>query len=424
MIDSERSWPWWRWALTGLSTLALTLSAYLSWHQLMGGSVIGCGGGSPCEQVLSSRWSSLAGVFPVGGLAVGAYLALWVASLFIGPAIEPSVRQFAWKAVLVLAGAVAGSAVWFIILQKWVIGSFCAYCMATHITGLLLAALVSWRAFRQLDKPEARNPGFETNSEFGEPRLKTRVGGSFRAFGTWISLGLALAGILATCQIVIEPPPASRAGESRNRLPALDPRAVPLVGSPDASHVVTLLFDYQCPHCQQLHFMLEAAIQHFDGQLAFALCPTPLSTHCNPYIPGDVEAYRDSCDLAKVGLAVWVAKREAFREFNRWMFSFESGDRWHPRSLGAARAKAAELAGQAEFDLALSDPWVGRHLQMSVQVFGSAGGGAVPKLVYGSRWVLPQPNDADDLVSILQESLMVASVPRGTRFPVARATQQ
>ena len=151
MTRLRRSWPWWRWLLTGLIALALALSAYLGWHYLVGGSVIGCGGGSPCDQVLSSRWSTIGGVLPVSGLAAGAYLAMLVASLFIGPATPAPVRRLAWGAMLVLVGAAAGSAVWFIIVQKWIIGAFCPYCMTTHITGLLLAALVIWRAPRQFD---------------------------------------------------------------------------------------------------------------------------------------------------------------------------------------------------------------------------------------------------------------------------------
>ena len=179
------------------------------------------------------------------------------------------------------------------------------------------------------------------------------------------SVGLALAGILAACQVIFTPPAVYRGGESQNNLPAIDPHAVPLVGSPDAPYVVTLLFDYKCPHCQQLHFMLDEAIRRYGGKLAFALCPAPLNSKCNPYIPRDVDEFKDSCELAKIGLAVWVAKREAFPAFDRWMFSLESGDRWHPRSLDAARAKAVELVGQAKFDAAQADPWIDRYMQTS-----------------------------------------------------------
>jgi uncharacterized membrane protein len=405
MTRFRRSWPWWRQVLTGLSALALALSAFLGWHYLAGGSVIGCSGGRPCDQVLNSRWSAIGGLLPVSGLAAGAYLAMLVASLFIGPATEAPVRRLAWRAMLALAGAVAGSAVWFTIVQKWVIGSFCPYCMATHITGLLLATLIIWQAPKQLDD-DSTAPADDVSS--AAPR---RVIGRIPAMG-FASVGLILAGIMAACQVHFVPPAAYRAGESKDNLPAIDPHTAPLVGSPDAPYVVTLLFDYKCPHCQQLHLMLDVAIRRYGGKLAFVLCPTPLNTKCNPYIPRDVDEFKGSCELAKVGLAVWVAKREAFPAFNRWMFSFESGDLWHPRTLDAARTKAVELVGQAKLDAALADPWIDRYMQTSIRIYGKTiqnGNHAVPKLVFGSRWVIPEPNDADDLVLILHDSLAVPS---------------
>ncbi len=430
MTRFRRSWPWWRWILTGLSSLALALSAYLSWHYLVGGSVIGCGGGSPCDQVLSSRWSAIGGVLPVSGLAAGAYLAILVASLSIGPATAAPVRRLAWGAMLVLVGAATGSAAWFTIVQKWVIGAFCPYCMATHITALLLAALVIWRAPMKFDDdstdvaltnpapaPEvgAAAPVATTGAVIAAPVQDVSPAAPRRVIGLGSALGLALvglalAGILAACQVGISGPAVYRGGESQVNLPAIDPLAVPLVGSPDALYVVTLLFDYRCPHCQQMHFMLDEAIRRYGGKLAFALCPAPLNGQCNPYILRDVDEYKDSCELAKVGLAVWLAEREAFPAFDRWMFSLESGDRWHPRSLGAARAKAVELVGQAKFDAARTDPWIDRYLATCLRVYGAtiqSGNNAVPKLVFGSRWVIPEPRNADDLVWILQASLAV-----------------
>jgi hypothetical protein len=158
-----------------------------------------------------------------------------------------------------------------------------------------------------------------------------------------------------------------------------------------------------------MHFMLDAAVRRYNGKLAFVLCPAPLNTRCNPYIPRDVDEFKDSCELAKIALAVWVARREAFPAFEQWMFSLESGDFWRPRGPEAAKAKAIELVGQAKFDAALADPWIDRYLQTSVRIYGGTvqGGNAVPKLIFGSRWVIPEPYDADDLVLILQNSLAV-----------------
>jgi protein-disulfide isomerase len=199
-----------------------------------------------------------------------------------------------------------------------------------------------------------------------------------------------------------------KSGESLEiKFPDVDPHAVPLVGSPDARYVVSVLFDFKCPHCQKLHAMLEEVVRRYDGQLAFALCPAPLNNQCNPFIPQNVEAFKDSCDLAKIALAVWVAQPAAYSDFDRWMFSPEPGHLWHPRSLDDAMAKAIELVGQSKYDSARADPWVDRHLQTSVRLFGATGANAVPKLVFGSRWVNPEPNDADDLLLILQGSLAV-----------------
>jgi uncharacterized membrane protein len=406
----QRSWPWWRWILTGLNTLALVLSAIMSWHYIAGGSMVGCGGGSPCEQVLNSQWSVIAGIFPVSGLAVGVYLAILVASFFIGPTTEVPVRRLAWSVMLILVGSVAGSAIWFTILQKWVIGDFCPYCMTTHITGLLLAVLVIWRANKELENQPNDIPLKRPTKVRNISHVTTkRIIRPLPAMGLAMS-GLVLAGILAACQVGLSPSTVYRDGESQDNLPNIDYHAVPIVGSPDAPYVVTLLFDYNCSHCQKIHFMLEEAINRYSGKLAFALFPAPLNTRCNPYIPRDVDAFENSCELARIGLAVWVARREAFPAFENWMFTFESGDSWRPRSLETAKAKAVDLVGKVKFDTASADAWIGRYMQTSIQIYGQtmqSGRGGIPKLIFGSRWVIPELYNADDLIMILQKSLAV-----------------
>jgi uncharacterized membrane protein len=381
-------WPWWRVILTGLNILALALGVIMSWHYLAGGSMAGCGGGSPCEHVLNSRWSTIAGILPISGLAVGVYLAMLVAGFFIGPSSEPPIRSLAWSVMLILAGSIAGSAIWFTILQKWIIGDFCPYCMTAHSTGLLLAALVIWRAIKH---PPERNIHF------------------LPVMGR-ILTGLILAGLLAISQEIFTPKTVYYDREPDKNIPAIDYHNVPIVGSWDAPYIVMLLFDYQCSHCQELHFMLDEVVHRYNGKLAFALCPAPLNPECNPYIPRAADEFKNSCELAKIGLAVWVVDREVFPAFENWMFTFESGDSWRPRRLETARAKAVELVGQAKFDAALSDPWIGHFLSASTRIYGQTirdGRGGIPKLIFGSHWVIPEPNNADDLVTILQKSLAV-----------------
>ena len=158
--------------------------------------------------------------------------------------------------------------------------------------------------------------------------------------------------------------------------------------------------------------MIDEAIGRYNGKLAFVMCPAPLNNQCNPFIARQTDEFKDSCELAKIALAVWVAKRDAFGEFDRWMFSAEVGQPWHPRTLDAARTKAIELVGQAKFDAARADPWIDQYMKTSVRIYGDTinpdqTGNAVPKLLFRSRWVTPQPQDANDFISILQNTLGV-----------------
>ena len=400
MDRGRHPWPWWRWVLAGLTTLALVLTVIMSWHYLAGGSIAGCGGGSPCDKVLGSRWSEIGGMLPVSGLAMGVYLALLVAGFFTGPAAELPVRRMAWGTMLIMAGAVAGSAMWFTVVQKWIIGAFCPYCLAAHITGMLLAVLIIWRSVRAADHGGRQDDHPASGKRLFRPVQVTGL----------VLAGIFAAGLLAVTQVITAPAAVYSDGVSQENAPEVDYHAVPMTGSPDAPFVVTLLFDYQCTHCQQLHFLLDEAVQLYGGRLAIMLCPAPLDPGCNSFIPPGRDEFRNSCELARISLAVWRAGREVFPEFENWMFTFETGDRWHPRSPEAARAKAVELVGRDKFDAALSDPWIETYLQTSIGIFGRTiqnGKGGIPKLIYGPRWVTPESFSPGDLVMILQKSLMV-----------------
>lgn len=390
---NTKNWPGWRLLLTALIMLAIVLSIILSWHYFKGGAMPGCGSGSSCDQVLSSRWSSLAGIIPISGLALGAYLALFVASLNIGASTELSVRRLSWRVMTILGGTITGSAIWFTIIQKWMIGSFCIYCMTTHITGFIISTLIFWRAVKEQETTK------------NEKRLlrPTRI-------AVLILAGLMITAVMAMYQFRYTPSAVVQDKDKQEITSDTDYDNSPIIGSADAEYIVTLLFDYQCSHCQKIHFMLNAVVRQYNGKLAFVLRPTPLENSCNPYIPSNKTTFKNSCELAKTGLAVWRAKPEAFSAFENWMFTFDSGNSWHPRSLDAVKAKAAELVGQKKFDAALADPWVDQYLQNSIHMFGQTlqnGRGAIPKMIYNSAWLIPEPYNAEDLVMILQKSLGV-----------------
>ncbi len=282
--------------------------------------------------------------------------------------------------------------------------------MTAHVTGLLLTALIIWRAVNESkhnihDKHE-KDDRMVRNSSQTIPKQPNHP---LHVVGLTLT-GLALSCILAAIQAFSTPSKIYSTGESQDNLTTVDYHNIPLTGSPEAPYIITLLFDYQCSHCQKIHFMLPEVMRQYDSKLAFAICPVPLNAKCNPYVQGDVETFKNSCELTRIGLAVWIADRESFSEFENWMFSYESGDRWLPRSIEAARSKAIELVGQEKFDNALSDKWIDEYIQTSVRIFGQTiqgNNGGIPKMIFGSNWVIPQPENPDDLIIILQKSLAV-----------------
>jgi uncharacterized membrane protein len=377
-LQKEGSWPLWKWLVPVLTIIALLLSIIMSWHYLKGSPLAGCGGGSPCDIAMSSRWSTIAGIIPVIGLAIGVYLAMLAAFFFTGKAVDQVIRKLAINAMLLLSGSIIGCALWFIIILAFVVGKFCPYCMATHITGLLISSIVIWRTIKE--------------------------GNSLKL----LFAGAGLAVLLATSQLVFSPAALSPEGDVRTRAEQVDLKTAPVVGSPDAPYIVTLLFDYECPHCQQLHFLLGEVISQYKGKVVFLLCPASLSAKCNPYIPRDVDEFRNSCELARTALAVWKARSDRFADFENWMFTYDSGESWSARSPEDAKFKAMALVGKKRFEAAYGDPWVSQYMRYSVQVYGrtlQGGKGGVPKLIYGSRWVTPVAQSADELVNILQKSL-------------------
>jgi uncharacterized membrane protein len=402
-------WSWWQWLIAVLSLVAFLLSCLLSWHFFAGTLMVGCGGGSPCDQVLSSRWSTIGGIVPVSSLAMGVYLALFIVAFFIGHPTEATIRLLAWKLMLVLAGTITGSALWFSLLQKWMIGQFCPYCLSTHVVGLLLALTILYSAFIKKE-PVSREPDRRRNTDL--VILSTAANSmikSARKIGL-LAVGFLLSAMLAVAQVHINPSSDYLVGQSDQALPAMDDKNAPLTGPAQAPYKVILLFDYNCSHCQKIHFIMKEAVRRYNGQLAFVMCPTPLNTRCNPYVSRDPDMFRYSCELAKIGLAVWKADSRKFAEFEDWMFSFETGDKWVPRKPDEAMKKAIKLVGKKGLDAALTDRWIDDYAQLCLTLFGKTlqkGQGGIPRLIYRDQWVIPETENGEDFLHLLQTSLQV-----------------
>jgi uncharacterized membrane protein/protein-disulfide isomerase len=150
----------------------------------------------------------------------------------------------------------------------------------------------------------------------------------------------------------------------------------PVLGSPEAPHVVVKLFDYTCPHCREMHEHLQEARREFGNRLSVVMCPVPLNKQCNPHMQVDNPKHAQACDLARLALAVWQADPAKFEEFDAWLFSSPL-----PPNATMAREKAVALVGEAQLSAELFSEELRDRLAVGPKLYKLLGTGTVPKLL-------------------------------------------
>jgi len=358
-----------------LVAACLVLAGWMLFHSLSGVRLVGCGAGSGCDSVMGSPWAYVAGGIPVSLPAVVAYLLLLVCILFLGG--DASLDRLLWPVMLFLGGSILGAALWFSGLQLFVLCALCKYCTALHFLGILVAVLILWAA---------RSEGIR--------RIVP------------LAAGLAATAIFAVVQAHTRPEAVYDTGRTSALLPAFTDEDAPVLGPSDAPDEWTLLFDFQCIHCRRLHRILPELQEKAGGRYRIRLCPIPLSSACNPYIPASgIDRFAGSCPLTRYALAVWYSRPECCEAY--WDYLLGDGDAHASIDPADAESRARALLG-ADFDAALADPRIGTYLRKVEELFGrtsNAEKSGVPRLIHGQRWLVPEVDDADALLSLLHMAL-------------------
>jgi hypothetical protein len=145
---------------------------------------------------------------------------------------------------------------------------------------------------------------------------------------------------------------------------SVDLNDVPLVGSPDAPHVIVHLFDYSCHYCRTLHQLFAEVLHSLSNQVAIACLPVPLDLACNRVIKTAIPEHTNACAYARIGLAVWRANPAKSPAFDDWIFA-----PLRPPSPEAAQAEAMRLVGTNTLANTLKDPWINRQLDLGVRIY-------------------------------------------------------
>lgn len=332
-----------------LAMLGFLITAYLTMQSLTSDTVAGCGGDSGCVEVLTSRWAKL-GPIPVSLLGLITYLAvlLGLGARMGSKGYSPLGDRLLWIAppLLIIAS------LWFTVVQIVAVGAICPFCMASHGIGFVLACLLIFGVMRTtiIDPKPIIVLSFVAGGLLilGQTMFPPALDAPKRAPNpfadqdgdTWIDDARYISLFGGALQFVLQD--------------------VPYIGQPDADHVVAVLFDYACPHCQELHKLLDEAIEKDPKR--FVLVPIPLSIYesHNPHLGSDDQRFEFSFERAILSMAVAAVDRAKWQQFDRWLFNAD-GSGSFPSDRTAARIQAELLIGNAELNDQLTGDTLAKH---------------------------------------------------------------
>ena len=411
---------------------AAGISAYLLSVSLSGGTAVGCGPGSGCDEVLKSRWAYVLGV-PVSALALVVDLGLLLTTFACGPKSSVKQRRGAWEILAPGAVLVLGAALWFVALQAFVLQRFCPWCMTAHICGALAAILLLIRVpFTAAAEKNEKSPAIWQSTLIRLAGVALLAVGLMGVAQTLVKRKTYTVTVVpdvttnapavvtqsnipqAVAQQTNVPPPVTNAVAVVPTPPpviaptnaftvfggqfTLDVDQVPVIGSPKAPLRMLSLFDYTCHHCQEMHERVIELHRQFSNTLAIVSLPMPLDGQCNRIMTrGTPPPHVNACVYARIGLAVWRAKPSALVPFDDWLFAAPT---WRPPvkrapPLTEVTNKAIELVGAMMFDKACRDPWVEKQVQMNIDMYEASykqfRNGSMPQFLIGTNLVTGTP---------------------------------
>ena len=427
------------WGMLLASATALCTSCYLAWASLTSSPVAGCSSGSvfDCSHVLHSRWSTIFSI-PVSIPAIATHILLL--SMLLGKSIPEKWQQVRWGLVGFACLSASAAALWFIGLQVFWIEHLCPYCMVAHTGALILGGLFLW--YQPVNTTTLRwvagsavggiaglillqslsaapqtheiiefstpNENESTQDEpmlFEAPAPQPQASLLPKHFDSQLAIATSFVALATapSALLNLELVADFDADETKPRAAVilnsikLETNGWPLLGKPDAELVFVELFDYTCEHCQRTHKAIEGARQKFGDRLAIIVLPVPLDAKCNPNVKTSDPKHADSCDLAKLAVAVWYVERDKFAEFHHYLFEKKP-------NYASALTKAKEMVDNEKLAAAMNGSIPSEYVAKHIALYMKAGAGNIPKLMFPKTSAVGAIESTEVVVGLIEKN--------------------
>ena len=178
----------------------------------------------------------------------------------------------------------------------------------------------------------------------------------------------------------------------------LDVAQWPISGLKDAKYIFVEMFDYSCPHCRNTHRAIKVAAEKLGGDMAVMALPIPLNANCNNGIRVTDPKFVESCEIAKLAIAVWRTAPGRFAEFHNWMFSEAVAP-----SYAQARGFAETLVDSQKLNAELASKVPGQYITQTVELYKRVGSGNVPKLLFPGTSIVGEFTSGESLAEIISQ---------------------
>lgn len=210
-------------------------------------------------------------------------------------------------------------------------------------------------------------------------------------------------------------PPPSEAAPQRKRLVkflngtlTLDVYEHPVLGNPEAPHVMVEMVSYDCPHCRKMHKTVQSGLRRYGDQLAIILLMLPLESKCNRLVTDPSASHAGACTTARMALGVAALKPRAFQAFHDWLMA----DKDKPPSQDKIVVKAFGLVDRQRFrDLTRGDE-LNKKISQYVDLYAMFQGRkdsskkfGLPVQIMGDEVMSGGAEDPDDVYEAWEKNL-------------------
>ena len=290
-------------------------------------TVLGVGGGSGCEAIALSPFSTIL-FFPLAGIALGYYFAQII--LLLWATLNSQTRFEPLYVSLNLATAALAVTVLMAAISLLIVHSFCLGCATLWLINALVWLITPFRIGISPAKALAAN--FETLSPRAMNLDRSRVRKAFLVASVFVIAVSGLAGGMISTEKAKYSAGGLESVKSRYDsapqvfLPAEALEGDRTKGAPAASAklVIVKFSDFQCPACKRAAQLFKPFYLRHKDEVRFVYRNYPLDGSCNPYAPQG--SHYMACATAIAGLC--AAQQGKFQEF--YALAFDGQDRLTP----------------------------------------------------------------------------------------------